>query len=991
MTSRSASPATEAPTALHRKSSGFLDAWLSSSQPQNPPSSPITEACPPSCSPGPPLANLVSSSPCRDASTMQPPAKRIKITADNGWKLPQKVKKVEGDENTPTVGSLEVASRVKAEKVAVNRRKSGIGVKRAGAKAKLAALPELPLDILLEIFSHLHPVDLLHLARTTKSLRALLMRKMTIGVWRASVDNVSGLPPCPDDMSHPAYVNLLFDSHCHNCQAKNVKNISFLLRVRYCTRCVKEKLLSIDECSEGTKSNALLKQTVAFAPMGAHGVSHCSIKERDDFLKEIRSLTEGRVEFAERKVAELKIRKSHAKKCHEWLSKQTTARDKELKKTRRERAKAIEQKLIALGYSSEFEFLNEYKEWKTYTFPRPKVVAFKDHPSVKQNKPLTERVWTNIEPIMVEYMDEIKIMRHENDRNAFFETWLAHLSQAYHKWRSHIRTLVKYPAGTDIPIPSLADFLAFPSIRSIYDESDILREWHSLDDSSRGPSSARQQAIIDANLERVKIFLESKMDKEIISWQSQTLQDLYWQFDEKRPSAYTEDKIYCHPYRFWGTTEAEVVERYKKTISLAIMVFRCTNRSVHSEFEDRWADDEGLWLTGHPDYDKYKTALYNTREERALLWFPEVLHHPCQGTKWCRWEETHGDSHPHLKVDPDMPSLRRVPWDSSKLEFDEQASKTVKSLLDAVTEVEPRVKWWEVTAVEMDNRDGRFACLKCSFGERCDGMRAVKVYNWRDAVIHNILAHFGDARTTFELLAAEDAQKAREVQRTMVEALSRPAPLTSSNTQSVANLANATNAGNITNTATATSNPVSANTPAMFANMAASSNAAPVIPPVLQTPDGPRAHITTVYGTDKQRLYLPQDQIKLYRCAACLDKPGIHHNRRMARKALKTHLESNMGCGNHIDFDDVDPVWNWEDEAENSEETKEGGEKHVEYHIGFAPEDDVPGADEPSPKWRPVKGLHYYVALDRGFGRPLPIVKMIPGRRVAPDEGNTSA
>lgn len=91
---------------------------------------------------------------------MQPPAKRIKITADNGWKLPQKVKKVEGDENTPTVGKLEVASRVKAEKVAVNRRKSGIGVKRAGAKAKLAALPELPLDILLEVRQLKHMINI---------------------------------------------------------------------------------------------------------------------------------------------------------------------------------------------------------------------------------------------------------------------------------------------------------------------------------------------------------------------------------------------------------------------------------------------------------------------------------------------------------------------------------------------------------------------------------------------------------------------------------------------------------------------------------------------------------------------------------------------------------------------------------------------------------------------------------------------------------------
>lgn len=188
------------------------------------------------------------------------------------------------------------------------------------------------------------------------------MRKMTIGVWRASVDNVSGLPPCPDDMSHPAYVNLLFDSHCHvssglyvyfgHVELTSLPELSgqkreehqfstpcsllYAMRQREVSPLSFSDLLSHSHIYTGScqltsapkepslmhSSNRLLhslrwevcEPTKSYTYLShiflAHGVSHCSIKERDDFLKEIRSLTEGRVEFAERKVAELKIRKS---------------------------------------------------------------------------------------------------------------------------------------------------------------------------------------------------------------------------------------------------------------------------------------------------------------------------------------------------------------------------------------------------------------------------------------------------------------------------------------------------------------------------------------------------------------------------------------------------------------------------------------------------------------------------------------------------------
>ncbi|KAI0797607.1 hypothetical protein C8Q75DRAFT_801540 [Abortiporus biennis] len=47
----------------------------------------------------------------------------------------------------------------------------------------LSRLLEMPFDILFEIFGHLHPIDLVHLARTSKEFRMLLMGPSAKSIW----------------------------------------------------------------------------------------------------------------------------------------------------------------------------------------------------------------------------------------------------------------------------------------------------------------------------------------------------------------------------------------------------------------------------------------------------------------------------------------------------------------------------------------------------------------------------------------------------------------------------------------------------------------------------------------------------------------------------------------------------------------------------------------------------------------------------------------
>lgn len=65
----------------------------------------------------------------------------------------------------------------------------------------------------------MHPYDLLKLARTTKTLRNILMSRSAITIWRTALQNVAntGLPEVPPDLTEPEFVNLAFDPYCHVC------------------------------------------------------------------------------------------------------------------------------------------------------------------------------------------------------------------------------------------------------------------------------------------------------------------------------------------------------------------------------------------------------------------------------------------------------------------------------------------------------------------------------------------------------------------------------------------------------------------------------------------------------------------------------------------------------------------------------------------------------------------------------------------------------
>lgn len=120
-----------------------------------------------------------------------------------------------------------------------------------GKKDHVDVLTNLPIDILFEVrillwsqfrsthlcsrpqmFGYLTPQDLLHLCRTSKPFRQVLLARSatTFRLWKSSWQNIQRFrgyppPPCPEGWSDPAWAGLLFggefcqvrcrDSHFH--------------------------------------------------------------------------------------------------------------------------------------------------------------------------------------------------------------------------------------------------------------------------------------------------------------------------------------------------------------------------------------------------------------------------------------------------------------------------------------------------------------------------------------------------------------------------------------------------------------------------------------------------------------------------------------------------------------------------------------------------------------------------------------------------------
>ncbi|KAI0768938.1 hypothetical protein BC629DRAFT_806777 [Irpex lacteus] len=292
-----------------------------------------------------------------------------------------------------------------------------------GRRAALQQIMSMPMDVIYEICVYLHPKDLLTLARSSKDLRSLFLSRTTLFLWKAARSNVPDMPPCPEDMSEPAYASLMFDTHCSTCGRRNSGRIYWRCRVRLCKSCYNE--LSLDAnlavrvvhdavqsrmgwCSYIYGCFAYLEprslKPTVYKPYVER--FHAMILETppenmETVLKEIQRAMEA--------VAQ------SATAMENWFDARNMEASLNRDGLREGRLKSIKAKLEELGWQKELDYL----------FGTQRLAHdFTMLPQVHKPQELTPQGWNNIEKIVVEFMVKVQQSRLADARAAIVQSRL---------------------------------------------------------------------------------------------------------------------------------------------------------------------------------------------------------------------------------------------------------------------------------------------------------------------------------------------------------------------------------------------------------------------------------------------------------------------------------------------------------------------------------------------------------------------------------------
>ncbi|KAJ8520508.1 hypothetical protein ONZ45_g2691 [Pleurotus djamor] len=293
-------------------------------------------------------------------------------------------------------------------------------------KGKLRNLPQMPLDILFEIFGFLTPLDVLRLARTTKDFRSVLMKRSAISLWKTVFDNVPGTPEKPEDMCEPAWANFLFTNNCYQCLSPRPSYTFAGHYVRFCKRCVSDKEFDVEYGDVAGKLHSLgispydapsYRYPIAYEYSLSYGYSRRyhsrtrSFQLLVDFDEFVEGYEKVRQNFEETKVF-LVQRREYFRQMEQrievykkWFLEKQDERSAERDDVRAARFEAIRQKLSDLGWASELESLRAGD-----------INTLKQLPNVKVSRPLTTRMWNKLEPEIVPLMEGFRDERLKKER-----------------------------------------------------------------------------------------------------------------------------------------------------------------------------------------------------------------------------------------------------------------------------------------------------------------------------------------------------------------------------------------------------------------------------------------------------------------------------------------------------------------------------------------------------------------------------------------------
>ncbi|KAK0239751.1 hypothetical protein EDD85DRAFT_823180 [Armillaria nabsnona] len=332
-------------------------------------------------------------------------------------------------------------------------------------RGKLKQIPEMPIDILFEVFSHLDALDIMRLSRTTKTLRRLLMHRSSISIWKTALSRDT-LPPKPADFNEPQYINLAFSEHCHGCLASGKHIILWTFRTRLCPNCLTKDFVYSSTLGQFGPSVPIQHLSMSPDILRNDRTNYTYIFSRE----EVRALANdpelADVPFTllmpvfgpqlddvlQQRIKVNEPARQFAQQCRNAENLRAERIRLAEEAARAKRTQQIFDRLYDLGYKDEVAYLED----------DGKILS--NHTLFKTHKELTERAWDSMLPTLLNLLEDARGKVLKKKRKNIYKTRL-----------NIVSNLVK-PHAADNPdkiTPSTADVCVIPKIKAILENINV--------------------------------------------------------------------------------------------------------------------------------------------------------------------------------------------------------------------------------------------------------------------------------------------------------------------------------------------------------------------------------------------------------------------------------------------------------------------------------------------------------------------------------------
>ncbi|KAI1790226.1 hypothetical protein LXA43DRAFT_891288 [Ganoderma leucocontextum] len=308
----------------------------------------------------------------------------------------------------------------------------------------LKEIPNFAVEIQLMIFGNLHPQDLFNLSRTSKVFHGFFLHRSNEALWEAALKNAEDLPERPPWMSIPAFIHLLYSTHCHNCGCPNIRKVLWPWFARYCSNCLPKVTCASADVTRrfsGAQCNIYADYVLHSIQAPAttkpryrgYGYGYQNRSQRDDwylkrhvneFIGQWSALPQPRDSeavkaFQTQHHNDFQVQRKYAFQCKQWHDVLEQDRKNNLRDGRTERFSAIVEKLNETGWEKDLDFLDPEGLEKMSRLP-----------VVRQSAKLTDKGWEKVQEALHTFLSETRETRLKEEREVVIKQRFAELDEA---------------------------------------------------------------------------------------------------------------------------------------------------------------------------------------------------------------------------------------------------------------------------------------------------------------------------------------------------------------------------------------------------------------------------------------------------------------------------------------------------------------------------------------------------------------------------------